>query len=249
MTNHDPDVEADRARAKERGRAEPHSVGALMQQVLDAVGLQHVDVPQFSDPDELAQARREFHQGLPPQRVQAVPKPNVPSKFSDVRFGNSVERPETENWHLAMKRSKQWVDIVANGNDGRLALIGPKGNSKSHLAYCAAWELYEQHNLYSTCFSWVRIVDRLRWGSEQAQPLRERLMSVPILILDEVRPTSGSEFDAMELSKISMVRYDDELPTFVTCNWESLEAVMGEPAADRYTQVVLDGPSFRSRDA
>lgn len=240
-------VQQDRNAAKERGRDKPRTIGALMQQVLDSAGMTHVDIPRYSTPQELMQAREQFMDKAPPQRPTSVPEPTVPRKFVDVRFASSVDRPEVAHYELALERSRQWAEMAAHGKAANLALIGPKGTSKSHLAYCAAWHLHEEYNVYASCFNWLKIAPELRWNTDDGYTLRRRLTEVPVLIMDEARPTSGTDFDAMELARISMVRYDDELPTFVTCNWESLEEVMGEPAADRFTQVVLQGPSFRER--
>src|SRR5690606_41784294 len=55
----------------------------------------------------------------------------------------------------------------------------------------------------------------------------------------------GTDFDAMELAKLAMQRYDNDSSILITCTWESLEGVMGEPAADRFAIVTLDGPSYR----
>lgn len=168
--------------------------------------------------------------------------PNVPKKFLNVRFSTSEDRGP--QWRRAKAAVEMWINDVVAGRAPMLALVGPTGTGKSHLFYCAAWKLWLEHETFPAIFRWYEVVDELR-DLETARKTRQRMREAKILMLDECRPTSGTDFDAVELAKISFAAYDNEQPVLLTCNWGSLAELAGEPAADRYTVVTLTGSSAR----
>lgn len=169
--------------------------------------------------------------------------PSVPKKFLDVRFGTSEDRGP--HWRRAKAAVLKWIEDTVAGGAPKLALVGPTGTGKSHLLYCAAWNLWEEHERFPAIFRWYEVVDDLR-DLSIARQTRQRIRDAKILMLDECRPTSGTDFDALELAKISFAAYDNEQPVLLSCNWGSLAELMGEPAADRYTVVTIVGASARS---
>jgi hypothetical protein len=203
--------------------------------------------------EQVLESRRRLWESAPPR--EAASPPRVPEKFLTVRFASTRQRTDVKGFDVALRAVQEWVRRVVTGTPSMLALIGPKGTSKSHLAYCAAWELYERHGVYTPCYAWYELVDELRGGRVDETPsgvrevspamVRHQWHSTRFCIVDEARPTSGTDFDAMELAKFSMSRYDRNRSVLLTCNWATLGDLMGEPAADRYSQVTLVGPSYR----
>ena len=140
-----------------------------------------------------------------------------------------------------------------------LGLIGKQGTGKSHLLYAAALELLAAKPAdprevmlsgWRAPFigQWYRLADRLRY-SDDSQGIRERLWSSPVVLLDEVRPTSGTNFDDTELAKFACNAYDEMTPVLLTSNVSPLAEVMGDAAASRFTQVHIDGRDARQERA
>lgn len=228
----------------------------LLRQLLTGGNLTHPLIAELS-PAEAAEHRRLMHEELAlrfPQNGRLSP-PAVPERFVGVRFATTKRRPDVDGFTDAAKATLRWVREIAAGDRPRLALIGGAGTGKSHLAYCAVWELFERHGIRMPCYSWYELVDQLRGGRIDATPsgsrevtpaaVRQSWFESPYCVVDEVRPTSGTDFDGQELAKFTMNRYDRSRAVLLTCNWSSLADLMGEPAADRYLQVKLSGSSYR----
>lgn len=143
-----------------------------------------------------------------------------------------------------------------------LALIGKQGTGKSHLLYGAVRELElsrpeDEKEVIESGWKppyvqpWYRLADQLRYGDgrgdshQRIQEVRNRLWAARIVLIDEVRPTSGTNFDDTELAKYACHAYDHEIPVMLTTNVNPLEAVMGDAAASRFRTVVIDGPDWR----
>lgn len=231
--------------------AEP--INPFLEAALHDMGLPPNAIPRMTHEEVMANRERLLREN-PPR--PAVAPPSVPKRFRQVRWTDVQPRRDVQGWPAAVRAVQRWQEDVAAGRGNMLALIGPKGTSKTHLAACAAWWLYEEHNIRVPFYSWpYELVEWLRGGriilsehgTRELHPghVRQNLYDADALIIDEVRPTSGTDFDAMELAKLAMQRYDNDSSILITCNWESLEGVMGEPAADRFAIVTLDGPSYR----
>ena len=232
-------------------------VGPYVQQMLDAAGLSNPNIPQLT-PRQAAEARQRM---LDEQRAAhppliAVAPPAVPERFVDVRWGNTEKRADVAGYRAAVKAMRWWQEEVAAGRHAMVALIGPPGTSKSHLVACAVWWLYEQHRIRVPWHPWYDLVDHLRYGrgghtehagyvEVSAAQVRAEWHRERWWVVDELAPTSGTDFDSVEMRKATMQRYDHKLSAALTCNWSDLADMVGKAAADRYTQVTLDGPSYR----
>lgn len=225
----------------------------LRDQIRESEQLSNIHIAKLT-PEQVAESRQRLQASVP--RPSVAP-PHVPERFEHVRFEDTELRTDVDGFDAALEAVHEWIRRVVEGDPGRLALIGPKGVSKSHLAYCAAWELYEEHGIHVPCYPWYDMVDWLRSGRYDETPtgirevppalIRHRWHETKVCIVDEARPTSGTDFDAMELTKFSLNRYDRKRGVLLTCNWSSLGALIGEPAADRYTCITMVGPSYRER--
>lgn len=220
--------------------------------VVHDMGLPPSDLPPMSH-EQVMESRRQLSADRP-QSVSVAP-PAVPERYVHVRFGSTVKRQEVKGYAAAVRAVHRWVEEVAAGRHYMLALVGETGTSKSHLACCAAWELFEGYNLHVPFYSWYDLVGWLRYGRVDltehgarevpAAHVRQRWHDTRYCIVDEVRPTSGTDFDSLEMAVFSMQRYDRNRSVMITCNWSSLDDMIGKHAADRYDVVTLDGPSYR----
>jgi DNA replication protein DnaC len=221
----------------------------FVEAVADEIG---VGVPAMTH-EEVLESRRRLLASAP-QPAKSLP-PGVPKRYRNVRFATTDDRPEVKGFRAARKAAEQWAQDAVTGHGPMVALVGDTGTSKSHLACCAAWLLHEEYNLRAPFYSWYTMIEWLRQGrmDETEQGVREvpphhvrqRLYATDLCIIDEVRPTSGTDFDAMELAKLAMQRYDENKAILITGNWASLADLIGAPAADRFTIITLDGPSYR----
>jgi DNA replication protein DnaC len=155
-----------------------------------------------------------------------------------------------------VKAVRWWVQRVAAGEHAMVALIGPPGTSKTHLLACGVWQLYVEHRIRVPWFPWYALVDHLRYGrgghtehagyiEASAAQVRAELHAHRHSVIDELAPTSGTDFDSIEIRKLVMNCYDREYSLLLSCNWGDIADMMGKAAADRFTQVTLDGPSYR----
>lgn len=68
---------------------------------------------------------------------------------------------------------------------------------------------------------------------------RDRLYAASAIAIDEIRPTSGTDFDATELSQLMIRAYRQMQAVFVTSNYADakLAAILGLAATSRLTQL------------
>lgn len=171
-------------------------------------------------------------------------------------------QPVTASQQAALRAVLEWLSLVSQGRGPMLALIGKQGTGKSHLLYAAVRKILEgrpqdQKAVIESGWvppysrAWYQLADELRYGDgrgdshQRVQEVRRKLWEARIVLIDEVRPTSGTSFDDTELAKFACHAYDNEIPVLLTTNVKPLENVMGDAAASRFRQVVIDGPDWR----
>lgn len=187
----------------------------------------------------------------------------LPARFRRVSF--DAYSPVTASQSEALLAVQAWLASVDSGP--MLALVGKQGTGKSHLLYAAARRLIEETERmdakeraqkraqYPMVAPWYRLSDELRYGKSveteaggrtvDSHEVRRNLWGRRIVMLDEIRPTSGTGFDDTELAKFACHAYDDRIAVLITTNYHPLAAVMGDAAASRFTQIVIDGPDAR----
>jgi len=173
---------------------------------------------------------------------------NVPARFRNASLGSYEPRHPSQE--RALRAVRRWVEIVQDpdrqGEGPMLALIGPQGTGKSHLLYGAAKLLVAgEPQVVPYAAPWYRLADRLRAGFEEGAAVRDRLWGARVAMIDEVRPTSGTNFDDTELAKYSCHAYDAIRPVMITTNVSPLDKVMGGPAASRFDVIKVEGPDYR----
>lgn len=188
----------------------------------------------------------------------------IPARFSNVTL--DTYRQHTPSQREAFTAVKAWMENTGAG--AMLALVGKQGTGKSHLLYSAAMALRAdldamdekdrmiQKVQYPFVAPWYSLADQLRYGMavetsgaggrmRDGHEVRSSLWNRKIVLLDEVRPTSGSSFDDSELAKFACHAYDNRTAVLITTNVNPLADVMGPAAASRFTQIVIDGPDAR----
>jgi DNA replication protein DnaC len=162
-------------------------------------------------------------------------------------------RPQTASQAAALEAAMGWADSVKAGDGATLALIGGVGTGKSHLLYAAIREL-NLAGLHAAAAGWCDLADLFRaakFGHDedvtQARIGKARFLGATALGIDEIRPTSGTEYDTTELSQLMTRAYREKQGVFVTSNYadERLSQIVGLAASSRLTQVKVVGPDMR----
>lgn len=177
-------------------------------------------------------------------------KARIPRRFWQASFDGY--RPATASQAAALHAVQAWLRTLDQGP--MLALVGAQGTGKSHLLYSAAHELIE-HRKPCWVRQWYTFVDELRYGrtiateagsrTKEPYEVRADWWEAPVVLLDEVRATSGTNFDDTELARYACHAYDQQRAVLITTNVHPLEDVLGPAAASRFTVIVVDGPDAR----
>lgn len=201
--------------------------------------------------------------GLRAPNVEPAP-PAVSRSAAEVRLGwyipprhrdDTLEsfQPLTDSQADALRATRDWVASVQAGEGGALALIGSVGSGKSHLLYAAVRALNEA-GIHAAAGGWYDLADLLRqakYGHDEdvteARLRKARLLGAAALGIDEIRPTSGTDYDTTELSQLMTRAYRERQGVIVTSNYadEKLARIVGLAASSRLTQVVVKGPDLR----
>jgi chromosomal replication initiation ATPase DnaA len=184
----------------------------------------------------------------------SIPAPYVAQKFLASDFKSY--RPANASQAAALAATREFCQRIHAGEAPLLALIGSTGTGKSHLLYSAAKGLHSVgHRVFTR--PWYLLADHLRYGGPalfspsllEPQQLRDALMRETIVMIDEVRPTAGTDFDDTELAKIVCHAWDNGRAVLVTTNVSPLSAVVGPAVASRFTQITIQGPDHRQANA
>jgi DNA replication protein DnaC len=201
--------------------------------------------------------RANRHDPGPTVEARHVVLPTVPERFHGITLDDfNVEisgSAYVAQLSAARRAVSAWVELVAKKRPACVALIGSPGNGKSTLLWGAVRALWDRN---IGCFArpWYRLADELRYGGStpwnpdakiDAHILRALAFDADTLVLDEVCATANTLFDESELGKLVKNAYDCGQPLLITTNVNPLSSLMGDAAADRFTQVHLTAPSRR----
>lgn len=175
----------------------------------------------------------------------------IPARHRADTFDTYV--PQNDSQADALAATRAWVDAVLSGEGAALALVGGVGTGKSHLLYAAVRAVNEAGK-HAAGYGWVDLADLLRdakFGHDEdvteARIKKARVLNAAALAIDEIRPTSGTDFDGTELAQLMTRAYRNCQGVIVTSNHadEKLARIVGLAAASRLTQVTLVGADMR----
>ena len=128
--------------------------------------------------------------------------------------------------------AEKWEEVKAD-NMG-LLLYGPVGTGKTFAAACIANALIEKEvPVMMTSFS--RIVNTLQSSFEGRQQYIDRIVSYPLLIIDDLGAERGSDYMLEQVYSVVDARYQTGLPLIVTTNIPIAE--IKEPADLKYKRI------------
>lgn len=250
-----------RARAKARGQAydpDLHHPAAQNRSLEERVPASHQ-----ANLAALTERFMERARGMPRDAAPEPPRA-APRSAVDVRLSwyipprhreDTLEnfRPITPSQKAALDATRAWIESVKAGRGGALALIGSVGSGKSHLLFAAIREV-NLAGIHGAANGWYELADlfrRSKFGHPEdlteARLEKDRYLAARALGIDEIRPTSGTEYDTTELSQLMTRAYRQCQGVIITSNFadEKLEGIIGLAAASRLTQVVITGPDMR----
>lgn len=179
----------------------------------------------------------------------------IPLRFWNCSF-DTFRYSEAAADGLAAAKSfaERWPEQRKTGES--LVLIGPVGTGKTHLAVSILKAAIKRGDScrYCTVSELLREV-RATWkgqGERTESQIIEHFGSVPMLVLDEVGATYGTEAERVLLFDVINERYERMLPTIVCGNvtMEQLAAALDERSVDRLREnggkaAILGGGSNR----
>jgi DNA replication protein DnaC len=200
------------------------------------------------------------HPAPPPAR-------KVASSAAEVRIGWYIRErhlhdtlhnyePVTPSQRAALDATRAWVESVKQKQGGALALVGGVGTGKSHLLYAAVRALNEA-DINCAASRWYDLANLFKKAKfagsddyEGAVMLRDRFLNAKAFGIDEIRPTSGTDYDVTELAHLMTGAYERMQGVIVTSNYadENLTKIIGMAATSRLTSVVIEGPDMRQQD-
>lgn len=224
-------------------------IGEVVATVFEKAAKAFLDAKQ-TKPEDLSRLRLDPDEQ--PVAEIKIPAPYIAAKFVNAGFATYQPDPAAPSQLAAILAVKHFCRRAHAGEAPMLALIGSTGTGKSHLMYSAAKTLHAAgHRVFSR--PWYLLADQLRYGGPapftnqwlEPEQLRVVLMGEPLLMIDEVRPTAGTDFDDTELAKIVCHAWDNGRAVLITTNVSPLTAVLGPAVASRFTQVIISGPDHR----
>lgn len=184
----------------------------------------------------------------------------IPPRFANKTLDTYQAESKEQQQGLSFAR-----DYVTNFQQyfeaGRcIALCGNPGTGKTHLACGIAHALLSQERpvRYATVLDVIRTIrETWRHDSQEAESaVLRRLISVDLLILDEVGVQFGTEAEKIQLFQVIDGRYQAVRPTILISNLDvkGLTNYLGERTIDRLREnngrmLIFTGESWRARVA
>ncbi|NLM25495.1 MAG: ATP-binding protein [Firmicutes bacterium] len=176
-------------------------------------------------------------------RVDTIPGPVLPAALQNHTFSNF--RVESFNKD-AYTRCKQFSTHFSKITDGRgLVLCGKSGRGKTHLACAIINDLKDKNTV---AFAHIpTLLENIRQGRGDL----ERLLTVDLLVMDDLGSERESDWALEKLLIIVDGRLNAYKPTVFTTNFnlEELEVRVGSRLASRILynslDLVVQGPDWR----
>lgn len=194
----------------------------------------------------------------------------VPSLYRDMGFGDFVlsrQRKFMDQQARLLKRLGQYaIELQVPRKQKNLILYGPTGTGKTMLSYCLMqtlhahfWPRFRRDVLRSITSADLQTQIKRSWDDRTAvheSVLLETLSTCAVLLIDELGLDDNRAGDMERLGRLIDMRYQQQLPTIITTNLPTPEAVrdhIGHRSFDRLNQNCIWAeciwPSYREATA
>lgn len=149
-------------------------------------------------------------------REYLLEKSELPASQQDWTFATF---PADSQKSDARDRVSQWVEAVADGATDPLLLVGANGRGKTSLASAAVNALLDRHVQVRFAYLPGMLQEiRRRFGGEgdEATEYLDRLLLVPVLVLDDLAAPNVTSWVQETIMRIIAERLIANLPTLIT---------------------------------
>ncbi len=147
----------------------------------------------------------------------------VPIRYADCRIGNWLPATASPRQKTAAFTAS-WPPAKSS-----LALEGPTGTGKTHLAIGAIFDAWTRHGVFGQFWPVIDLLERYRrtQQGDRAQETTEQIDAaldrVGLLVLDDLGAERGTEYALERLFSLIDHRYSRQLPLIVTTNVTLME--------------------------
>lgn len=171
-------------------------------------------------------------------------------RFQAATFENySAQTPEQVK---VVKICQDYVQNFTSAAGGGLWLVGPPGTGKTHLGSAMVSAMIQARQIHAMIYSSREIIRMLRatWGQNRRadesteQEVIDKLARVPLLIIDEIGVSFGSDSEHVQLFDVLDLRYKHARPTVLLSNLTTAELKqgLGDRAYDRLREGAIAVP-------
>ncbi|NPA32736.1 MAG: ATP-binding protein [Aquificae bacterium] len=144
---------------------------------------------------------------------------NIPKRYWSASFDNFI--PAHPSQDTALLTAKRFV-YEFNPDEGKgLTFVGAPGVGKTHLAVATLRAIYETKGVRGVFFDTKDLIYRLKFSMEEGKDTKflSAILSVPLLVLDDLGSERLSEWQRELISYIITNRYNNLKSTIITTNY------------------------------
>lgn len=216
----------------------------------------------------LERQKRNDHERIARERREAIAErqrgllgyADIPERFETSSFDDYEVEPDNRRQANNLQRCREYAEEFPRLKDNGVSLIlmGNVGTGKTHLATAIAQHVIRTHDMrvhyVKAAKLFRRVKDTYGKQGESEGEVIGQYAKMPLLIIDEIGLSFGSETELNILSEIIDERYERRLPLLIVTNIdtkEELEKWLGKRAYDRLTEngraLLFDWESHRRK--